>query len=82
MSDNRPITVQTACERFAGLHQRTAQRRIAAGYERVQQGQAKPGDEGIHYLGKTFSAPESWWEEELRHIPLKRPSRPLDGSMT
>ena len=82
MSDDRQITVRTACKRFAGLHQRTAQRRIAAAYERVQRGLAGPGDEHILYLGKTFSAPVSWWEEELRHIPLKRPGRPPEGPMS
>lgn len=81
MSEDPPITVQIACAQFPGLHVRTAQRRIAAGYERVQRGVAEPGDDAILYLGKTFSAPVSWWEHELGRRPLKRPGRPPETSV-
>lgn len=81
MGKDRPITVHTVCTRSPGLRVRTAQRRIIAGYIRAQRGVAEPGDEDILYLGKTFSAPVSWWERELGLRPLKRPGRPADTTI-
>ena len=76
MADDTLMTVQMACRHFRGLSVRTAQRRAAAGYERAQLGSPEPGDDKIEYLGKTFSAPLSWWKNNLKRRPLQRPGRP------
>jgi hypothetical protein len=78
MPDDPLYTVQMACAHFPGLHARTAQRRISVGFERARLGVGESGDENIVYLGKTFSAPLSWWETELQRRPLQRPGRPPD----
>ena len=76
MAPDRLLTPQMAHSLIPGLSVRTAQRRIAAGAERVRLGVPEPGDEDIQFVGRNFGAPLHWWRANVQRHPLKARGRP------